>query len=58
MAAMDRLGMWRRLLNVLVRTLLLVDLGLRRISQLTVQGRRTGTWDSTPVTLVQGGPNH
>ena len=55
MAARDRLGLWRRLLNALVRILLLVGLGPHHTSRLTVQGRRTGTWDSTPVTLVEDG---
>lgn len=53
MAARYRLSHWRRLLNTLARILLLVGLGPQHTSRLPVQGQRTGTWDSTPVTLVE-----
>ena len=53
MAASYRLSRWRRLLNALVKTLLRVGLGPRHTYLLTVRGRRTGTRDSTPVTLVE-----
>jgi deazaflavin-dependent oxidoreductase (nitroreductase family) len=55
MAATYRLNRWRRLLNALVRGLLRVGLGPRHTYLLTVQGRRSGTRDSTPVTLVEEG---
>jgi deazaflavin-dependent oxidoreductase (nitroreductase family) len=55
MAATYRRSRWRRLLNVLVRGLLRVGLGPRHTYLLTVQGRRTGTRYSTPVTLVEEG---
>jgi deazaflavin-dependent oxidoreductase (nitroreductase family) len=57
MAATYRLSSWRRLLNTLVRTLLRGGLGPRHTYLLTVQGRRTGTRYSTPVTLVEEGTN-
>jgi deazaflavin-dependent oxidoreductase (nitroreductase family) len=57
MAATYRLSRWRRLLNALVRTLLRVGLGPRHTYLLTVQGRRSGTRYSTPVTLVEEGTN-
>jgi deazaflavin-dependent oxidoreductase (nitroreductase family) len=57
MAAKYRLSRWRRLLNALVRTLLRVGLGPLHTYLLTVRGRRTGTWYSTPVTLVEEGAN-
>jgi deazaflavin-dependent oxidoreductase (nitroreductase family) len=55
MAATYRLSGWRRLLNGLVRILLRVGLAPRRAYLLTVRGRRSGTRDSTPVTLVEEG---
>jgi deazaflavin-dependent oxidoreductase (nitroreductase family) len=55
MAATYRLSRWRRLLNMLVRTLLGGGLGPRHTYLLTVRGRRTGTRYSTPVTLVEEG---
>jgi deazaflavin-dependent oxidoreductase (nitroreductase family) len=55
MAATYRLNRWRRLLNALVRGLLRVGLGPRHTYLLTVQGRRSGTRYSTPVTLVEEG---
>jgi deazaflavin-dependent oxidoreductase (nitroreductase family) len=57
MAARYRLSRWRRLLNALVRILLRIGLGPRHTSLLTVQGRRSGTRDSTPVTLEEEGTN-
>lgn len=45
--------MVRRLVNVLIRGLLLVGLGPPRTYLLTVRGRRTGRALSTPVTLVK-----
>lgn len=57
MAATYRLSHWSRLLNALVITLLRVGLGPRHTYLLTVRGRRTGTRDSTPVTLVEEGTN-
>lgn len=50
-----RLGLWRRLANVLVRTLLAVGIAPPRTYLLTVRGRRTGRPYSTPVTLVEEG---
>jgi deazaflavin-dependent oxidoreductase (nitroreductase family) len=58
MAATYRQSTWRRLLNALVPTLLLVGLGPRRTYLLTVRGRRSGKPYSTPVTLVEEGTNH
>jgi deazaflavin-dependent oxidoreductase (nitroreductase family) len=55
MAATYRPTSWRRILNGLVRTLLRVGLGPRHTYLLTVRGRRSGTWYSTPVTLVETG---
>jgi deazaflavin-dependent oxidoreductase (nitroreductase family) len=57
MAATYRLGMWRRLLNALVRALLRMGLAPRHTYLLTVRGRRTGTRYPTPVTLVEEGTN-
>ena len=57
MAAMYRLGLWRRLLNALVRILLLVGLGPRHAYLLTVRVRGTVTWYSTLVILVEQGTN-
>jgi deazaflavin-dependent oxidoreductase (nitroreductase family) len=53
MAATYRLGIVRRLVNILVRGLLLFGLGPPRTYLLTVRGRRTGRPLSTPVTLVK-----
>lgn len=55
MAGTYRLSGWRRLLNWLVRALLRVGLGPRRTYLLSVRGRKSGQWRSTPVTLVEGG---
>jgi hypothetical protein len=57
MAATYGFGMGSRLLNALVRTLLLVGLGPRRTYLLTVIDRRRGKSYSTPVTLVEEGTN-
>src|SRR6267142_7007063 len=43
--------------NGLVQILLRGGLGPRHTHLLTVRGRRTGTWYSTPVTLVEEGTN-
>jgi deazaflavin-dependent oxidoreductase (nitroreductase family) len=48
-----RLGLWRRLVNELVRALLRVGIGPRHTYLLTVRGRLTGRPYSTPVTLVE-----
>lgn len=53
MAATYRLGVVRRLVNVLIRGLLLLGLGPPRTYLLTVRGRKTGRPHSTPVTLVK-----
>jgi deazaflavin-dependent oxidoreductase (nitroreductase family) len=53
MAATYRLGVVRRLVNVLIRGLLLLGLGPPRTYLLTVRGRKTGRPLSTPVTLVK-----
>jgi hypothetical protein len=55
MAATYGFGMGSRLLNALVRTLLLVGLGPRRTYLLTVMDRRSGKPYSTPVTLMEEG---
>jgi hypothetical protein len=55
MAVPYRLSGWRRLLDGLVRILLRVGLSPRHTYLLTVRGRRSGTPDSTPVTLVEEG---
>jgi deazaflavin-dependent oxidoreductase (nitroreductase family) len=48
-----RLGFWRRLVNLIVRSLLRFGLSPPRTYLLTVPGRRTGKPHSTPVTLVE-----
>ena len=45
----------RRLINVVIRRLILLGLGGRRTYLLTVRGRKTGHLHSTPVTLVEDG---
>ena len=55
MAAVYRLGFWRRLANLIVRGLLAVGLGPRFTYMLVVRGRTSGRLYSTPVTLVQEG---
>jgi deazaflavin-dependent oxidoreductase (nitroreductase family) len=57
MAATYRLSLWRRFLNRLVQTLLRVGVGPRHTYLLTVHGRRSGKRYSTPVTLIEEGPN-
>jgi deazaflavin-dependent oxidoreductase (nitroreductase family) len=53
MARPYRLGFWRRLVNVVVRSLARFGLSPPRTYLLTVPGRRTGKPYSTPVTLVE-----
>ncbi|HEX2228443.1 MAG TPA: nitroreductase family deazaflavin-dependent oxidoreductase [Candidatus Binatia bacterium] len=53
MAWAYRLGLWRRLVNGIVRGLLRVGLSPPHTYLLTVQGRKTGQPYSTPVTLVE-----
>jgi deazaflavin-dependent oxidoreductase (nitroreductase family) len=53
MARPYRLGFWRRLVNVVVRSLVRFGLSPPRTYLLTVPGRRTGKSYSTPVTLVE-----
>ena len=45
----------RRLINVVIRRLILLGLGGRHTYLLTVRGRKTGHLHSTPVTLVEDG---
>jgi deazaflavin-dependent oxidoreductase (nitroreductase family) len=45
----------RRLINVVIRRLILLGLGGRHTYLLTVRGRKTGRPHSTPVTLVEDG---
>jgi deazaflavin-dependent oxidoreductase (nitroreductase family) len=56
-AAAYRLSAWRRAANVLVRALLRLGLAPPRTYLLTVPGRRSGQPRSTPVTLVEAGPD-
>jgi deazaflavin-dependent oxidoreductase (nitroreductase family) len=53
MAQTYRLTRPRRLINVVIRRLVLLGLGGRHTYLLTVQGRKTGRPHSTPVTLVE-----
>ena len=53
MARAYRLGLWRRLLNRLVRAALRVGLSPPHTYLLTVQGRKTDALYSTPVRLVE-----
>ena len=55
MAAIYRLGLWRRAANVLVRTLLSWGLGPPHTYLLSVRGRQSRQVCSTPVTLVEEG---
>ena|SRR2546425_4946374 len=55
MAAAYHLGIWRRLLNRLVRGLLRMGLGPPRTYLLTVRGRTSGRLYSTPVTVIESG---
>ena len=52
MAWTYRLSAWRRVANLLVRTLLRTGVGPPRTYLLTVRGRTSGRAYSTPVTLV------
>lgn len=53
MARPYRLGFWRRLVNLIMRTLLRVGLSPPHTYLLTVLGRKSGKPYSTPVTLVE-----
>jgi len=53
MALAYRLGLWRRLANSLIRSLLRVGVSPPHTYLLTVRGRKTGQPHSTPVTLVE-----
>jgi deazaflavin-dependent oxidoreductase (nitroreductase family) len=53
MAWAYRLGLWRRLVNWMVRALLRVGVSPPHTYLLTVRGRKTGQPYSTPVTLVE-----
>ncbi len=53
MAAIYRLGPWRRAANVLVRALLRWGLAPPHTYLLSVRGRKSGQVRSTPVTLVE-----
>jgi len=55
MAATYRLGVTRRLVNVLVTALLRAGLGPPRTYLLGVRGRKSGRLFTTPVTLVEEG---
>ena len=55
MAQTYRLTRPRRLINVVMRRLVLLGLGGRHTYLLTVQGRKTGRPHSTPVTLIEDG---
>jgi deazaflavin-dependent oxidoreductase (nitroreductase family) len=53
MAWTYRLGLWRRVVNWMIRALLRVGVSPPHTYLLTVQGRKTGQPYSTPVTLVE-----
>ena len=53
MAWAYRLGMWRRLVNRIIRGLLRLGVSPPHTCLLTVRGRKTGQPYSTPVTLVE-----
>jgi deazaflavin-dependent oxidoreductase (nitroreductase family) len=53
MAWTYRLGLWRRLVNRLIRLLLRLGLSPPHTYLLTVRGRKSGRLYSTPVTLVE-----
>ena len=55
MARTYRLGTTRRLVNVLIRRLLRVNLAGRHAYLLTVAGRKSGRMYETPVILVENG---
>src|ERR671919_2011226 len=53
MAWAYRLGLWRRLVNWLIRVLLRLGASPPHTYLLTVRGRKSGQPYSTPVTLVE-----
>ncbi len=53
MARTYRLTAWRRVANLLVRTLLRIGIGPPHTYLLTVRGRKSGRMHSTPITLVE-----
>jgi deazaflavin-dependent oxidoreductase (nitroreductase family) len=55
MAAAYRLGLGRRLVNLLVRGALRAGIAPTRFALLTVPGRRSGTPRSTPVIVLRRG---
>jgi deazaflavin-dependent oxidoreductase (nitroreductase family) len=55
MAAAYRLGLGRRLVNLLVRGALWAGIAPTRFALLTVPGRRSGTPHSTPVIVLRRG---
>jgi deazaflavin-dependent oxidoreductase (nitroreductase family) len=55
MAWAYRLGLWRRLVNRIIRVLLRIGVSPPHTYLLTVRGRKSGHPYSTPVTLVEEG---
>ena len=53
MAWVYRLGLWRRLINRIIRVLLRIGVSPPHTYLLTVRGRKSGHPYSTPVTLVE-----
>ncbi|HEX6173039.1 MAG TPA: nitroreductase family deazaflavin-dependent oxidoreductase, partial [Candidatus Binatia bacterium] len=53
MAWVYRLGLWRRLVNRIIRALLRIRVSPPHTYLLTVGGRKSGQPYSTPVTLVE-----
>lgn len=53
MAWAYHLGTWRKLVNLIIRALLRLDMSPPHTYLLTVRGRKTGRSYSTPVTLVE-----
>ena len=53
MAWVYRLGLWRRLVNRIIRVLLRIGVSPPHTYLLTVRGRKSGHPYSTPVTLVE-----
>ena len=53
MAWVYRLGLWRRLVNRIIRILLRIGVSPPHTYLLTVRGRKSGHPYSTPVTLVE-----
>jgi deazaflavin-dependent oxidoreductase (nitroreductase family) len=53
MAWVYRLGLWRRLVNRIIRALLRIGVSPPHTYLLTVRGRKSGQPYSTPVTLVE-----